>query len=249
MSVNTWTPTALASEMIGWAGSGWRAVEAQHKVATMGLVLGSITNQATLEDILEEAKPLVPPGARGLHWLLSTPFRYWPLPGGSRFRKRVDPGVFYGAEERETACAESGYWRLRFWTESAYLRGQAKSIPVTLFEFHAATVKALDLTRPPIVADKELWTHSSDYSNTQVLADNARQANIEAVRYESVRRAGGYCVAFLSAEVFKAVQEPYRNHQQTWNLLIAPPHQIVWQRDLSEECWAFEFPQAFTTHA
>lgn len=121
MSANSWTPTALASEFVGWEGSGSRAVEAQHRVATMGLVHGSVVAQALLEDILEEAKPVLPPEVGGLHWLLATPFRNRPLPGGSRFRRREDPGVFYGAEERETACAEAGYWRLKFWNESAFL--------------------------------------------------------------------------------------------------------------------------------
>ncbi len=74
MSVNTWTPTALASEFVGWEGSGWRAVEAQHKVASMGLVHGNVGAQAVLEDILEEVKPVLPPEVKGLHWLLAPPF-------------------------------------------------------------------------------------------------------------------------------------------------------------------------------
>ncbi len=173
MSANTWTPTALASEFAAWQGAGWRAVEAQHKVATMGLVRGDVGAQAILEGILEDAKPTLPPAAAGLHWLLATPFRYRPLPGGSRFRRRQDSGVFYGAEERETACAEAGYWRLRFWNESAFLGRQAKSITLTLFEFHAATARALDLTRPPLDAGRALWTHPADYAATQALAENA----------------------------------------------------------------------------
>ena len=241
MSASTWTPTALASELLAWQGTGWRAVEAQHKVATMGLVHGASSRQAVLEDILEEAKPLAPPATTGLHWLLSTPFRYWPLPGGSRFRGRHDPGIFYGAEQRKTACAESGYWRLKFWNESAYLSGQAKSIPLTLFEFSAATTHGLDLTRQPLAADRELWTHPADYAQTQLLAANARQAGAQVLRYESVRNPGGFCLALLVADVFKAVSEPFQNNQQTWSLLIHPPRHLVWQRELSPECWSFEF--------
>lgn len=241
MSVNTWTPTALASEFVGWQGSGWRAVEAQHKVATMGLVHGDVGAQIVLEDILEEVKPVLPPDVEGLHWLLATPFRYRPLPGGSRFRRREDPGVFYGAEERETACAEAGYWRLRFWNESAFLGQQPKSIPVTLFEFRAATRCALDLTLPPLVKDRARWTHPDDYSATQGLANAARQANAEALRYESVRRPGGRCLAILSPGVFRSVAEPFASNQQSWSLLINPPHQLVWQRELSQECQTFDF--------
>ncbi|ANQ86041.1 hypothetical protein dqs_3013 [Azoarcus olearius] len=241
MSANTWTPTALASELRPWAGSGWRAVEAQHRVATMGLAGGDLARQTLLEDILEAHKPQLPPAAEGLHWLLATPFRYWPLPGGSRFRRREDPGVFYGAESRETACAESGYWRLRFWRDSSFLSERPRAVPITLFEFWAATNAALDLTQPPLAAGRAAWTHPDDYSATQALALAAREGGAQAIRYESVRHPGGLCVALLGPEVFRAVAEPYRNNQQGWTLLIQPPHLTVWQRDLSAERWTFAF--------
>ena len=241
MSADTWTPTALASEFVAWQGSGWRAVEAQHKIATMGLVHGDVSAQALLEDILDETKPRLPPEVEGLHWLLATPFRYWPLPGGSRFRRREDPGVFYGAEERETACAEAGYWRLQFWNESTFLSEQAKSIPVTLFEFHATTQRALDLTQAPLVEDRATWMHPDDYAATQTLANAARQAEAEIIRYESVRHRNGRCLAIISSKMFRSIAEPFRNSQQGWSLLINPPHQLVWQRELSQECWTFHF--------
>ncbi|MDQ5944647.1 MAG: hypothetical protein QG619_64 [Pseudomonadota bacterium] len=207
----------------------------------MGLVHGNVGAQAVLEDILEGIKPVLPPEVKGLHWLLATPFRYWPLPGGSRFRRREDPGVFYGAEERETACAEAGYWRLKFWNESTFLSQQPKSIPVTLFEFHAATPRTLDLSRPPLVEDRTLWMLPDDYTSTQALADNARQASAEVLRYESVRRLNGRCLAILSPVAFRSVAEPLSNNQQSWSLLINPPRQLVWQRELSQECWTFDF--------
>jgi hypothetical protein len=241
MPVNTWTPTALASEVRRWGGSGWRAVEAQHKISTMSLVHGSVADQALLEDILDEVKPPIPAEALGLHWLLFTPFRYYPLPGGSRFRRRHDPGVFYGAEDRQTACAESGYWRLRMWMDSEGLSGIQKSVPLTLFEFHGASDHAIDLTLPPLVADRNFWKSPDDYSGTQQLAENSREAGIEVIRYESVRNAGGYCLALLSPKVFKSVPEPYQNNHQNWTLLIKPPDLIVWQRDISAETWEFRF--------
>jgi len=208
----------------------------------MGLVGGDLDQQALLEDILEEAKPQLPESAQGLHWLLATPFRYFPLPGGSRFRRAIDPGVFYGAEDRPTACAESSYWRLRFWTDSEFLSTQSKAVSITLFEFFGATSRAVDLTKPPLADDRPLWTHPSEYGPTQDLADAARKADIEAIRYESVRNPGGNCLALLSPAVFLSVTEPYRNNPQSWTLLINPPHRVVWQRELFDECWLFEFP-------
>lgn len=241
MPANTWTPIALASEARPWQGSGWRAVEAQHKISTMSLVHGSLSDQALLEDILEEVKPPIPEEAQGLHWLLFTPFRYYPLPGGSRFRRKDDPGVFYGAEDRQTACAESGYWRLQMWMDSEGLAGKQKAVPLTLFEFHGASDRSIDLTLPPLVEDQDTWTMPDDYTGTQQLAENARAGEIEVIRYASVRNQGGYCLALMSPRIFKAVPEPYRNNQQSWTLFIEPPNLIVWQRDMNGETWTFQF--------
>ena len=69
-------------------------------------LVDSLDEQQLLERILDDAKPPVPMAARKLHWLLFTPFRYPPPPRGSRFRGPNDPGVFYGADEIRTACAE-----------------------------------------------------------------------------------------------------------------------------------------------
>src|SRR3546814_12120779 len=88
-------------------------VEAQHAAATMKLV-DTAGEQALLERLVEQAKPPLPEAARQLHYLLATPFRYPPLPRGSRFRAAGEPGVFYGADQLPTACAELGYWRWRF---------------------------------------------------------------------------------------------------------------------------------------
>jgi RES domain-containing protein len=113
----------------------WRAVEAQHRVSTMALV-DTLEEQALLEHILDDSKPALDPGLKPLHYLLFTPFRYPPLPNGSRFRSATDPGVFYGAEAGRTACAELGYWRWRLLMDSP----QIQSIPPvqqTLFRISA----------------------------------------------------------------------------------------------------------------
>jgi hypothetical protein len=47
-------PIALRPEARPWAGSGWRAVKAQHKNATITLTHGNIRRQAILEDIIED---------------------------------------------------------------------------------------------------------------------------------------------------------------------------------------------------
>jgi hypothetical protein len=243
MPANTWTPTALASESHPWEGNGWRAVEAQHKNATMALVHGNSNDQKLLEDILEESKPVLPENAKRLHWLLSTPFRYWPpQPAGSRFRRRTDPGVFYGAEDRKTSCAECGYWRLQVWLDSEGLSKHPTSVPVTLFEFRAATERSIDLTQPPLVSDHARWTSPTDYSATQAVAESARSAAVELFRYASVRNPGGRCLALLSPEPFRNVAHPYNETlQQAWSLFIQPPDLTVWQRGLDGESFSFRY--------
>ena len=241
MPANTWTPTALASEAQAWQGSGWRAVEAQHRVSSMHLARGNLDDQALLEDILEDAKPLPPADVAGLHWLLATPFRYRPGSAGSRFRARHAAGVFYGAEDRQTACAETGYWRLRFWLDSAGLAGRRANVELTLFEFHGAHPQHLDLLAPPFVAARARWTAADDYSDTQALAAAAREAGIGVIRYESARRPRGVCLAVMSAETFRRVADPYRHVQQTWSLMLVPPARVVWQRHLGDERWSFNY--------
>lgn len=240
MPVTIWTHTALGFEAKPWAGAGWRAVEAQHKNATLSLAHGNLDDQTTLENILDEVKPILSKELEGLHWLLFTPFRYPPKKGGSRFRAEDEPGVFYGAEDCKTACAEAGYWRWMFWMDSEGLRGQSKTLQLTLFEFHANTPHGIDLSLPPLSANRDQWMQPSDYSHTQALAMQARIADIELIRYESVRNRGGICLAILSPNMFRDIAA-YKNNQQTWNLHIEPPSKITWQRELSGDGFSFEF--------
>lgn len=236
------TPIALTSEAAPWDGSGWRAVEAQHKNATLSLVHGSLTDQDILETLIDEAKPALPAAASGLHFLLCTPFRYRPPPAGSRFRAPLDPGVFYGAEDVRTACAESGYWRLRFWLDSEALATKTASIQMTLFEFHGTTRAMIDLTKPALAKRRDEWAHPTDYRATQAIAEQAREAGVEVIRYESVRDPpDGRCLAILTPRVFRSTKEPYRHQQQSWHLFIQPPDLTVWQRSLNDDSFLFRF--------
>ena len=236
------TPIALKFNVAAWKGVGWRAVEAQHKNATLSLVHGDLNDQELLENIIEEVKPVLPPAVKGLHWLLGTPFRYPPPPSGSRFRARLDPGVFYGAEDTKTACSEAGFWRLRFWQDSTGLSGQSATIPMTLFEFQGQAASVIDLTLPPFLRKRKQWIDPVSYTATQLLGRQARSAGIELIRYESVRNGPeGRCLAILDPAVFKAVPKGKSMIQQTWSLLIEPPNLTVWQRSLAHESFTFRY--------
>jgi hypothetical protein len=222
MSSATWTPAALSRERRRLAGSCWRIVESQYRVSTMKLV-DTAEEQAALELLLEETKPPVPADCRGLDYLLFTPFRYGaPYPNGSRFRRAgFTAGVFYASERPGTAVAEMAFHRLLFFADSPATPWPANAGEYTVFSVGYKTGAALDLTRPPLTRDRVRWTDPADYRACQTLADDARSAGIEVLRYESPRdRASppGINVALLTCRAF-ASRKP--SARQTWRLFLS----------------------------
>lgn len=222
----TWTRAALSSERRAYAGRCWRLVEAQHRVATLKLV-DNLAEQQLLEELIEAAKPAIPPDCRHLDYLLATPFRYdAPYPAGSRFRRAGrTPGVFYAAEHVETAVAEMAFYRLLFFAESPATPWPANTAEFTAFAAQVATEHAIDLTAPRLSRDRKRWTALVDYAACQSLADTARDAGIQAIRYESVRdpqhraperRAN---IALLACAAFA---KPRPVDRQSWRLHLGP---------------------------
>lgn len=220
MSRPIWTQDALRSEARAYAGSAWRFVEAQHRVSTLKLV-DSLAEQAVLEDILEATKPPVPAECRSLDYLLATPFRYRPYPGGSRFRRAgLTPGVWYGAEAPETAAAEMVFYRFLFYAESPGIPFPDDAAEYTAFSAQVTTPMAIDLTSGDLAADHADWTHPTDYSACQALADQARAIGAGLIRYASVRDpARRPNLAVLTCLAFAAPQPIER---QTWRIRIGP---------------------------
>jgi RES domain len=219
MSFSTWTPAALRSEARRWRGRLWRLVEAQHRVATLKLV-SSLDEQAVLEDILEETKPKVPAECRHLDYLLATPFRYGPYPRGSRFRRAGrTPGVWYGAEAVATAVAEMVFYRFLFFAEAPDVIWPDAAAEYTAIASRLEG-RRLDLTVPPLDRDADHWRHPTDYSACQALADAAREANAQMIRYHSVRARDGSCnVAVLQCAAFA---DPAPVDRRTWRIRLGP---------------------------
>jgi hypothetical protein len=219
MSSPTWTPAALSSEARRLAGRAWRLVEAQHRVSTLKLV-DDLDEQAVLEALLKETKPLLPAECRGLGYLLATPFRYAAAyPRGSRFRRAGrTAGVFYASETAATAVAEMAFWRLLFFVESPATPWPADAAEYTAFAALFDTERAIDLARPPLDADAAASGHPTDYAACQALADAARAADVEAIRYRSGRDPGrGGNLALLTCRAF-AAPEPVE--RQTWRIRL-----------------------------
>ena len=220
MSSPTWTPDALASERRSASGRCWRVVEAQHRVSTIKLV-DTLAEQEQLERVLERSKPVVPAECRHLHYLLSTPFRYGALyPRGSRFRRAgLTPGVFYASRTVATAVAEMTFYRLLFFAESPQTPWPLNAGEFTAFAVTYRTRFALDLTRPPLDRERDRWTHLTDHTACQDLADQARAAGMELLRYQSARDPSGVNIAVLRCRVFAS---PDPVERQTWRVDIGP---------------------------
>lgn len=219
MSSPIWTPGALSSELKAFHGRAWRFVEAQHKVSTLKLV-DTLAEQELLEQILEETKPAVPPECQHLDYLLSTPFRYRALyPAGSRFR-RAGPtaGVFYAAEHEDTAAAEIVFYRFLFHAESPATPWPSDAAEYSAFAVEIATLHALDLTIPPLNRDEASWCHLRDYAPCQTLAENAREAGTELIRYRSVRDPEA--CANLAVLTCRAFARPQPVERATWRIRI-----------------------------
>ena len=216
-----WTPSALASELHPARGVAWRAVEDQNS-STSRRLTDSLAEQEVLEEILEEGKPAVPEDCARLHYLLQTPFRYAPpAPRGSRFRSPGDGrGVFYASAHVAAALAEMAFSRTVFFDASAGGLTPRNVAVLTVFSVAYRTRACLDLTAPPLERDAAAWSDAADYGSTQALADAAREAGCEVIRYRSVRDPEGHRnVALLDAAAF-ASRGP--DTQQTWRLWLGP---------------------------
>ena len=236
MSSSTWTPHAVASESRRCELTLWRAVEAQHVVATRALVDG-LAEQEILESVLEASKPRVPLACAGFDYLLYTPFRYPPPQRGSRFRAYDDPGVWYGAEALRTSCAELGYWRWRFVRDSHGLT-RLDGVPHTAFQA-VARGSAVDLRESPFVRDESMWADPDGYGACHALARAARMAETQIIRYASVRDPEhGGCGAVLDCRAFSGTGGI--RQRQSWFLTV-DRHRASWVRSGTRGGATYEF--------
>lgn len=216
MSSDIWTPEELSSKAVALASRSWRIVEAQHQASTMK-VTDTLPEQDILERLIDETKPAIPSGCEALHFLLMTPFRYSAQnPNGSRFRRpNAADGVFYAAEHPVTAIAEMAFYRLLFFAESPGTSWPQNPGEYTAFAVEIATDRALDLTASPFIDHVPLYD-LVDYSASQAVADRARQAAIQVIKYMSVRDPEKRPnLAILSPKAF-ARHEPV--DRQSWKL-------------------------------
>ncbi|WP_416397181.1 RES family NAD+ phosphorylase [Allohahella sp. A8] len=209
---NIWESSQDTLQIRPLNGKLYRLVESQEQVATLGYV-DTLEEQALLEEMLETAKPahrLDGGGAyaqqlASLHYLLLTPFRYPPLKWGSRFGRTHEPGMFYGGGGVEVTLAESAYYRFVFWfSMSAAPVKDSIRTSHTLFSALYRTGRGIQLQRPPFDEYMTVLTHPSNYSQTQTVGSQMREAGVEAFEYGSARDPShGLCVALFTPAAFE----------------------------------------------
>jgi hypothetical protein len=200
MSSSIWTRCAGGSEIRALRVSPWRVVEAQHQVSTRKLV-DSAEEQALLEEMIDSVKPPDVTNGR-MHYLLFTPFRYPPLPHGSRFGRRTERGIWYGSLDLRTAFAEVSYYRLLF-LEGTHAKLGTVTTALTAFTADIRTARGIDLVMTPFDAYRREIASPTSYQSSHALGAAMREEGVEAFRYPSARDAeGGINVAAFVPSVF-----------------------------------------------
>jgi hypothetical protein len=235
MSSSIWTRCEGRSRLGALAGEAWRVVESQYLFSTRVLVDSDAEHQV-LEELIERRKPR---GQAGPHFLLTTPFRYPPLPHGSRFGTRGENGIWYGSAEPRTAFAEAAYYRLLF-LEGTTANLSRLMVEVSAFRAGFKTDQGVDLTRPPFAEHTPRISSKVAYEASQRLGRDMRADGVEAFRYRSARdRQGGVNVALFTARAFGS-RKP--SVPETWNCVATTREVEFVKKDVFRRA-AFVFPR------
>ena len=228
------------SDFVTYRGTVFRLVEAQHRISTSRLT-DSLAEEERLEMLIEQAKPPLPEEAKGLHYLLATPFRYGHR-SESRFRKAGErPGIFYGSETKQTCIREMAYWRLRFFAASPAADLPSTTTEYLMFGIGVAASRTLDLTRPPIAGKRAKWADKKRYDTCQRFAVLARAIATQLIRYESARdREVGINVALLDPSCFTA---PVPTSEGTLHFRFQNQRLVIIGASPSQERHEFDFGQ------
>jgi len=205
-----WTTCESTAHPVVLEGTVQRLVESQEQVATNALV-HTLAEQALLEQMLEGTRPAPSAAIEGLHYLLLTPFRAPPLRYGSRFGRRTEPSLSYGARDTGTMLAESAYKRFVFWSGMDLAPDAPLKTRHTVSRAEIETARGLRLQQPPFAAFAPLLQDGASYVATPALSTELREAGIEAFEYRSARDAeGGVNVALFTPTALA----PRRPHHQ-----------------------------------
>lgn len=170
------------------AGTVLRLVQ-QQGINSLGPLVDSLEQMARLEALVERSKPAraesLPPSPS--HPLLITPFRYPPLPHGSRFGGRQQRGLFYGSRCRGGALVEGAYYGLLFWEGMGLPLTDPIRRQQTLFSVLLGTERGRRLQELEDGGAQAALRHPSHYGPTQGLGAWMRESGVAAFEYLSAR--------------------------------------------------------------
>lgn len=185
---NTWQRVLSRADVGPLMGTLERLVENQEQKVTLPLT-DNLAEHDVLEQMLEDSKP--EPGAHRklatLDYLLRAPWRYPPLPWGSRFGRRFEPSLFYGALGKSALFAEAAYYRFVFFAGMETPFRDRVISQFTVFEAMYRTGAGLDLSQPPFDAHERVLRDPANYRPCQVLGSLLRARGVEAILYLSAR--------------------------------------------------------------
>lgn len=193
----------------------WRVVESQSILTSRNLV-DTAKEYDILEGLLESSKPIVNAANKGTHYLIFTPFRYPPLKYGSRFGSRLEPSLWYGSLEVETALSEVAFYRMLFLHHTDADLGYVNT-SLTAYQSLIKTKKGINLTAEPFNHYEQQLSSKNDYSYSQAMGMAMREAGVETFSYYSARSIKkGENIAAFTPEVFHKKNNDYVFNYQTW---------------------------------
>lgn len=220
--------------------SGFRSVEDQTRSSTRHLV-ESEEEHALLEAIIERGKP--PQRAPELDYLLKTPFRYPPLPHGSRFGRAYEPGLFYGSLEERTCLGESAYYQLAFLRAAKDARFVTHEKRFTTFSFSLKSQRAVDFTADRFSELRPMLSDPESYAHSQPAGTSLRDSGVLFCLFWSARVPDGRNAAVFDPNAFSEKRIPTRS-QRTWYASVSASR-VLFTRSTSKETFAFR-PESFS---
>lgn len=239
-----WTHCKGSQAIVPLECTAWRVVEAQHIASTRKLV-DSLEEQIILEELLEKrAKPPLPQEAEfiGLHFLLSTPFRYPPLQYGSRFSTRLQRSLWYGSLLLPTAFAEVAFYQLLFFVGSqAALK--SNKLQLSAYQAKVKTLQGVYLNQPLFNEYTALISCKDNYQHSQKLGSKLRDAGVQAFTYYSARAHDETINIGVFNPAAFAQKSPVIDSQQTWACYTQPGQIEFTRTSLLEKSQSLVFNQ------
>jgi hypothetical protein len=185
-------------------GTLLRLVENQEQKVTVPLV-DDLDEHEALEQLLEASKPAPAAGTARFDYLLRAPWRYPPLPWGSRFGRRFEPGIFYGSLTAAALLAEAAYYRLVFLAGMETPFADRVISQHTRFEARYQTDRGRRLDAPPFSRHETVLRHPAHYGPCQALGTVLRTSDAAAFTYLSARAPGQECnIALLQPAALRS---------------------------------------------